>query len=107
VPESAPSNDREPLAPATLAVVLLLFFFSGFAALIYQIVWLEQLSLVIGSSALSLGLLLAVFMAGLGLGSWLASRARPPSSPLRRYALIEALIGALGVVALGSLPLLG
>jgi spermidine synthase len=90
-----------------LAVLLALFGASGCAALIYQIVWLERLALVIGSSAPSLGVVLATFMGGLGLGGLLASRAAPPSSPLRRYALIELGLGALGLVTLAAIPLLG
>ena len=93
--------------PATLAILLGLFGASGCAALIYQIVWLERLALAIGSSAPSLGVVLATFMGGLGLGSLLASRAVPPSSPLRRYALIELALAALGLVTLAAIPLLG
>src|SRR5206468_4147608 len=48
---------------------LLLFAGSGCAALIYEIVWFQLLQLVIGSSAVSLGLLLAAYMGGLSLGS--------------------------------------
>ena len=61
---------RRPRSPPCSA----LFAASGCAALIYQVVWFEQLSLAIGSSALSLGVLLATFMGGLGVGSLLASR---------------------------------
>ena len=70
--------------PAALATLLALFAASGCAALIYQVVWFEQLSLAIGSSALSLGVLLATFMGGLGIGSLLASRDR--HAPCRRCA---------------------
>jgi spermidine synthase len=87
--------------------LLALFATSGCAALIYQIVWLERLALAIGSSAASLGVVLATFMGGLGLGSLLASRAAGGASPLRRYALIELALGVLGIVALFGIPLLG
>jgi spermidine synthase len=88
--------------------VLGLFAASGCAALIYQVVWFEQLSLAIGSSAVSLGVLLATFLGGLGLGSLLASRgARSRYAPLRRYALLELLIGVLGLTTLAAIPLLG
>jgi spermidine synthase len=105
VPESPPHAPH--LKPATLVVVLALFGASGCAALIYQIIWLEQLSLALGSSAMSLGVLLASFMGGLGLGSLLASRGRTRVSPLRRYALLELLIGVLGAASLVLIPLLG
>ena len=85
-----------------------LFAASGCAALIYQVVWFEQLTLAIGSSAVSLGVLLATFLGGLGLGSLLASRrVSSRHAPLRRYAFLELAIGALGLVTLAALPLLG
>ncbi len=106
MPESAPTIDRAPPTPALQAVVFALFGASGWAALTYQIVWLEQLSLAIGSSALSLGVLLATFMGGLGLGRLLASRFAA-RTPLRSYAQLELLIGVLGIAALATIPLLG
>ena len=57
-----------------LPALLLLFVGSGCAALIYEIVWSQLLQLVIGSSAVSLGLLLAAYMGGLCFGSALLPR---------------------------------
>src|SRR5579875_4230785 len=61
----------QPLAGASFHVLplLLLFAGSGCSALIYEIVWFQLLQLVIGSSAISLGLLLAAYMGGLAIGS--------------------------------------
>jgi spermidine synthase len=85
-----------------------LFAASGCAALIYQIVWFEQLGLVIGASAISLGLTLAVFMGGMCVGSLCLPRfvaaSRPP---LRVYAALELGIGALGAAALVVIPGVG
>jgi spermidine synthase len=100
-------RESHPPPPGVLAVMLLLIAASGCAALIYQVVWLERLSLAIGSSAMSLGVVLATFMGGLGLGSLLASRHGGGASPLRRYALIEVAVGVLGIVTLAAIPLLG
>ena len=64
-----------PAAPRRfLPVLLLLFVGSGCAALIYEIVWFQLLQLVIGSSAVSLGVLLGTFMGGMCLGSLLLPR---------------------------------
>ena len=52
-----------------LPVLLILFAGSGCSALIYEIVWYQMLQLAIGSTAVSLGMLLATFMGGLCLGS--------------------------------------
>ncbi len=90
-----------------LAVLLLLFAGSGCSALIYEIVWYQLLQLVIGSSAISLGVLLATFMGGLCAGSLALPRmswARR-EHPLRLYAKIEFGIGVLGVLVLFGMPL--
>ena len=57
-----------------MPALLLLFVGSGSAALIYEIVWFQLLQLVIGSSAISLGVLLGTFMGGMCLGSLLLAR---------------------------------
>src|SRR5689334_19011606 len=91
-----------------LAGWLLLSAGSGCAALVYEIVWFQLLQLVIGSSAISLGLLLAAYMGGLCLGSALLPRlVSRLQNPLRVYALLELGIGALGVIALFGVPLVG
>jgi spermidine synthase len=85
--------------------LLLLFFGSGCAALIYEIVWLQLLELIIGSSGVSLGVLLGVFMGGMCLGSLLLPRLIPPSiHPLRVYALLELATGLLGILVLFGAP---
>ncbi len=88
-------------------ILLLLLAGSGCAALIYEIVWLQLLQLVIGSSAVSLGLLLAAYMGGLCLGSAALPRlVSPHRHPLRVYACLELGVGALGIVILFGLPLI-
>jgi len=88
-------------------VLMILFAASGCAALIYEIVWYQLLQLVIGSTAVSLGVLLATFMGGLCLGSIGLPRLRAARwpHPLRIYALIEAGIGACGILVLVVMPL--
>src|SRR5580700_10873128 len=87
---------------------LVLFAASGCAALIYEIVWFQLLQLVIGSSAVSLGLLLAAYMGGLCLGSAALARVVPAwRDPMRVYALLELGIGVFGIVALFGVPLIG
>lgn len=71
---------------------------SGCAALIYEIVWFQMLELVLGSSSVSLGILLGTFMGGMGLGSLLLPYAVSIRwHPLRVYAAIEIAIGGLGI----------
>jgi spermidine synthase len=91
-----------------LPALFLLFIGSGCAALIYEIVWFQLLQLVIGSSAISLGILLGTFMGGMCLGSLLLPRLIPQREhPLRVYAMLEAGIGVLGVLILVGMPLIG
>jgi len=91
-----------------LPALLLLFAGSGCAALIYEVVWFQLLELVIGSSAVSMAVLLGTFMGGMGLGSLLLPRLVPPGlHPLRVYAWLELGIGALGLLLLFGMPLVG
>jgi spermidine synthase len=91
-----------------LPVLLLLFAASGCSALIYEIVWFQLLQLVIGSTAVSLGVLLATFMGGLCAGSLVLPRvlAGRWRHPLLVYAAIEAGIGVCGILVLLSMPLI-
>ena len=90
-----------------LPALLLLFAASGCSALIYEIVWYQLLQLVIGSTAVSLGVLLATFMGGLCIGSVLLLRILPPGSrhPLRMYAFVELGIALCGILVLIGMPL--
>ncbi len=89
-----------------LPVLLVLFVASGCAALIYEVVWFQLLQLVIGSSAVSLAVLLGTFMGGLCLGSLALPRAVSGRyHPLRVYALLEIGIGLIGLLVLVGLPL--
>lgn len=86
-------------------LVAFFFFASGFAALIYQVVWSRAAALVIGNTTAAAGTVVAVFMAGLALGSHLAGRfaARRASSGrlhdlVRLYGLLELAIGLFGAL---------
>jgi spermidine synthase len=99
---TSPMSAASPYFP----VLLLLFIGSGCAALIYEIVWFQLLQLVIGSSAVSLGVLLGTFMGGMCLGSFVLPRyidAR--HHPLRVYGMLELGIGLCGLVLLFGMPL--
>src|SRR5438046_7485239 len=91
-----------------LPVLFLLFVGSGCAALIYEIVWFQLLQLVIGSSSISLGILLGTFMGGMCLGSLLMPRLiSPRQHPLRVYAMLELCIGVLAILIHLVMPLVG
>lgn len=90
-----------------MPLLLLLFVGSGCAALIYEIVWLQLLQLAVGSSAVSLGVLLGTYMGGMCLGSLLLPRfVSAEQHPLRVYAKLELGIGIFAVVVLFLIPML-
>src|SRR5688500_3432036 len=96
------------VAQRWLPALLLLFIGSGCAALIYEVVWFQLLQLSIGSSALSLGVLLGIFMGGMCLGSLFLPRyIDPRHHPLKVYAALELGIGLFGIIVLFAVPLLG
>ena len=89
-------------------MLLALFAAGGCAALIYEVVWVQLLSLTIGASALSLGVLLATYLGGMCIGSLALARfVSAQRHPLRVYALLELGIGVLGAAALYAIPALG
>jgi spermidine synthase len=90
-----------------LPVLTILFAASGCSALIYEIVWYQLLQFVVGSTAVSLGVLLATFMGGLCIGSVLLPRLVPPGSqhPLRIYAYLELGVALCGILVPIAVPL--
>lgn len=101
MPEPERPTQVSPLGGALVA----LFVASGAAALIYEVVWFQLLQLVIGSSAVSMAVLLTTFMGGTCLGSLLAPRAVSATRhPLRVYAAVEASIAVLAVIVLLGAP---
>ncbi|UCC17886.1 MAG: fused MFS/spermidine synthase, partial [Dehalococcoidales bacterium] len=102
--ESQPVSS--PPTIQSLPLIMLLFIGSGCAALIYEVVWFQLLGLHLGSSAISLGIILGTFMGGMCLGSLLFPRfARLNWHPLRVYAFLEIGIGIFGIIVLLCVPL--
>src|SRR6266513_941714 len=79
----------------------LLFFLSGFPALLYQIVWQRALFTIYGVNIESVTIIVTTFMLGLGIGSlaggWLSQRRRIALLPL--LAAIELATAAFGIVS--------
>jgi spermidine synthase len=80
------------------------FFTSGFCSILYELVWLRLSVAQFGVTTAMVSIVLSVFMAGLGLGSWASGRGvrsaeRVSKCPaLRLYAFTEILIGGSGIV---------
>ena len=94
-------------------VLYLLFLLSGLSGLIYQVVWVRVFGNVFGNTIYSASLVVAVFMLGLGAGSYVVGAwsdrryAVRPESLLRAYGYFELLIGALALGISALLPHLG
>lgn len=102
------SPSAVPAARRHLPLLLALFVVSGLCALVYEVVWFQLLQNVVGSTAVSLGVVLATFMGGMCLGSLALPRlVSPRRHPLRVYAAIELGIGIIGVLTLVFVPFVG
>jgi spermidine synthase len=89
---TASSSARTINAPFLLALAV--FFTSGLAGLIYQVVWSRLLTLVVGVSIFAITAVICTFMAGLALGSWAVGRYGGRwRDPLLAYGAIEGAIG--------------
>lgn len=77
-----------------------LFLLSGISGLVYQVVWMRMLVRVFGITVYATSTIIAVFMGGLALGSWIAGRWITRGKPtLRTYAKIELGIAAAAMLA--------
>ncbi len=90
----------------TRFALLLIFFLSGISALIYQVVWLKYLGLIFGNTVYAAATLIAVYLAGLGIGGALFGRRARNWDPLVVYAILEAVIGLLGALSPNAFALL-
>src|SRR5215510_6255789 len=87
-----------------------LFFCSGVSGLVYQVLWVRQFARVFGNTVYSGSVVVAIFMLGLGVGSYLfgvrADRRHAPGAVglVRMYARLEIVIAALGLAISLLLP---
>src|SRR5207237_10611221 len=99
-------SDRDGMT----GLIYFLFFCSGLSGLIYQVVWVRVFGNVFGNTVYSASLVIAVFMLGLGAGSYAAGRwsdrryATNQEQPLRVYGFFELMIAALGAAIALILP---
>jgi len=85
--------------------VYLLFFSSGLASLIYQLLWTRMLGQAFGSTAQSASTTVAAFLFGLGLGARAAARWLPAGySPGRCFAVLEIFIAVYSLLLTMALP---
>ena len=95
------------------SLLYLLFLCSGLSGLIYQVVWVRVFGNVFGNTIYSASMVVAVFMLGLGVGSYVVGAwadrryVRQPESLLRAYGYFELVIGLMGFGISALVPHLG
>ncbi len=98
-------NETRRCRMPSMARLLVLFFASGCAALIYETVWFYLVQLVVGASSISVAVLLCAFMGGMALGSWLLPKLTPKGThPFRVVAALEVGIAIFGIAIPLALP---
>jgi spermidine synthase len=76
-------------------------------ALIYEIVWIRPLSLIFGTTIFAVSIIVAAFLSGLALGSWLAGRyVDKLENPLKYYGFLEIGIGLFGLLLISLFAVL-
>lgn len=105
---------QTPGAPARghFFALLLTFGAAGVVGLVFEIVWVRTLTLVLGASNYAVSVVLAAYMAGLGLGGslfgrWTTLHRKDPLSTTRAYSLLLAGIGITGAAVVVASPLFG
>ncbi len=105
--QTKPQNNDQPIllgvrltATALLLVYTILFFLSGAAGLVYQVVWQRILQVYFGVTTYSIAVIVAAYMCGLGIGSlgggWLSQRLR---RPLTAFAGMQLGIGLFALIS--------
>lgn len=85
--------------------LLFVFSVSGATSLIYEMLWVRPLSLVFGTTTYAIGIILASFILGLGIGSWLGGKFEHKiKNPLKVFALIQLGIGFYGILLFQLFP---
>jgi len=85
----------------TTRILAFLFFMSGLCSLIYEVVWQRILTIYLGVEHVSTTLVVAIFLAGLGLGSFFGGRIIDGlREKVVAYAIVEFIIGIMGILSI-------
>ena len=93
------SEDKSNGSSLRGKLILIIFGLSGLTALVYEIIWISPLTLVFGTPPYAVSIIIAAFLSGLALGSWIAGRfSDKVENPLKIYGFIEIGIGLYGLM---------
>jgi len=113
VAKSKRKRDASPTSPppnvgSSFGLLVVAVFFAGAASLVYEVVWIRQLGLSLGSTAVAFSVMLSAFLGGLALGGWyMGKRADSAPMPFRTLVRIELAAAALGVLSIPALAVVG
>jgi spermidine synthase len=94
-PPGAPAGCPSTGVDGHARTLIALFFASGFAALVYQVLWVRELGLLFGSTAQAAALTIAIFFTGIAWGGWFWGRRAPRlDSSLRWFGILEVGVAA-------------
>ena len=92
-------TDKVVKMAAPRSLYFAIFAISGFSGLVYESIWSHYLKLFLGHAAYAQSLVLIIFMGGMALGSWVASRMSSRTrSPILIYAAVEVVVGLAALV---------
>ncbi len=98
VADSLQEKASDRLPTRVVMVVHVLFFFSGAAALVYEVVWMRLLSFVFGNTTYAVSVVLAVYLGGLAIGAMVYGRlADRRGNLLGLYGRLELVAAAIAV----------
>lgn len=104
--QMAAGKSNTSLPGWAVALVHVLFFFSGAAGLVYEVVWMRMLSFVFGNTTYAVSVVLATFLGGLAIGAWAYGRVADRRSDLLKvYGMLE--VGAAAIALAMPFLLLG
>ncbi|MFA5147077.1 MAG: fused MFS/spermidine synthase [Candidatus Omnitrophota bacterium] len=110
VPAADTFEEKDYYGKDIVTIAVIAIFISGFVSMLYEIVWIRLLSMILGSSTYSFSLMLAAFISGITIGSFIISKKMPrPGRTFLYFGLCELAIGLSLVLTLPfyeKLPLL-
>lgn len=97
-PPLEPDRVAGPLSAARIALVVI--GISGFVSFVYEVAWIRLLTLVLGTSSFSFSIMLAAFIFGITLGSFVLSRKKTEEGYFRILGWCEIAIGLSALLSL-------
>ena len=93
-----------PTSNHSRLILFFCIFISGAASLVYELIWIRQLSLVFGGTLYAISAVLCSFMTGLALGAWgigqflsYRNKQKKAVNLVLIYGIIEGFIGLYGL----------